>query len=96
MIVSSKMDVRFEHSAQEYTIYDPPCVKVIRGHLRSLTSRMTFSPRVKIRVIWTVISHFDNDLLALVGFIASARSPSQVTKFGCLTWPLRSPVDLGP
>ena len=41
-----------------------------------------FSPKVKIRVIWTVLSHFDNDSLALVGFIASARSPSQVTKFG--------------
>ena len=47
---------------------------------------MTFSPKVKIRVIWTVLSHFDNDSLALVGFIASARSPSQLAKFGCLTW----------
>ena len=29
------MDVRFELSAYEYTIVDPPCVKVIRGHPRS-------------------------------------------------------------
>ena len=91
MIASSKMDVRFELSAYEYTTYDPPCVKVIRGHPRSSEVTdlglpfMTFSPKVKIRVIWTVLSHFDNDLLALVGFIASASSPSQLTKFGCLT-----------
>ena len=44
-----------------------------------------FSPKVKIRVIWPVVSHFDNDSLALVGFIASARSPAQLTKFGGLT-----------
>ena len=37
--------------------------------------------KVKIRVIWTVLSHFDNDSLDLVGFIASARSSSQLIKF---------------
>ena len=84
------MDVRFELSAYEYTIFYPPGVKVILGHPRS--SEVTdlgwpFTPKVKIRVIWTVLSRFDNDSLALVGFIASARSPSQLTKFGCLTWP---------
>ena len=51
-----------------------------------------FSPKVKIMAIWTVLSHFDNDSLALVGFIASARSPSQLTKFGCLTVDLTSEV----
>ena len=78
---------------QSDTIFDPPCVKVIRGHLRSSEVTdlgwplMTFSPKIKIRVILTVLSHFDNDSLAFVGFIASARSPSQLTKFGCLAWP---------
>ena len=34
-IAKSKTNARFGLSAYELTIYDPPCVKVIKGHLRS-------------------------------------------------------------
>ena len=35
MIAKSKPDVIFGLRAYEYAIFDPPCVKVIRGHPRS-------------------------------------------------------------
>ena len=33
IIVKSKMKERFGISAHALTVYDPPCVKAIRGHL---------------------------------------------------------------
>ena len=38
VIVQSKNNARFGISAYESAINDPPCVEVIKGHMKSLTS----------------------------------------------------------
>ena len=73
IIVKDKINVTFKFATHKYTITDQPCVKLIRGHLRSLTyddlGWPIFCLRLGIGKFWMyklllmITSHFGDTLL---------------------------------